>query len=393
MKNPKYATLLKIIDGIRAEAPSQEDFRRFRTKKPDDIAFSRGQAFIQLLLLIRFGLETFEERHQNICDGQGDGGLDAYFFSEQEKTVFLVQSKFRNTESGFTDNSIPASDLHSKDPNRFPLTLTELTWRDTRWEEQDWKDEDFPKFAFTCGYLSHMAADRIIHPMVNEIAGPYYRKGESRSIHRECEIYQDVALFHTLYPSEDFMKRKFNCWADISPHSHVNTKDWFRYIIQRAFAECHSVYPREQGIENWVDGLLFTLRIMKLFLSPYRKAYKEYKKKGPEGEKFKKYFSRYMDLFFNAVELTSIYWKALFELYEPTDNVLEISNSMRNRFLNIVRSADLSSPLEKNILQKAKEALLSTDDSRLKRLTASASNFVDRKKVLEIKEEDVGKLG
>lgn len=111
MKNPKYATLLKIIDGIREEAPNQENFRRFRTKKPDDIAFSRGQAFIHLLLLIRFGLETFEERHQHICDGQGDGGLDAYFISEQEKTVFLVQSKFRNTESGFTDDSISASDL------------------------------------------------------------------------------------------------------------------------------------------------------------------------------------------------------------------------------------------------------------------------------------------
>jgi hypothetical protein len=35
----------------------------------------------------------------------------AYFISEQEKTVFLVQSKFRNTESGFTDDSISASDL------------------------------------------------------------------------------------------------------------------------------------------------------------------------------------------------------------------------------------------------------------------------------------------
>ncbi|HUL36307.1 MAG TPA: zinc dependent phospholipase C family protein [Thermodesulfobacteriota bacterium] len=283
--------------------------------------------------------------------------------------------------------------LHSKDPNRFPLTLTELTWRDTRWEEQEWKDEDFPKFAFTCGYLSHVAADQIIHPMVNEIAGPYYRKGKSRSLHRECEIYQDVALFYSLYDSEDFIKRKFNRWADINPHSHVNTEDWFRYFIQRAFAECHSVYPGEQNIENWVDGLLFTLRIMKWPFSPYRKAYQEYKESGLDGEKFKKYFSGYMDLFFNAVELTSIYWKALFELYEPTDNVLEISDPMRKRFLNIVQNADLSSPLEKDILQKAKDALLSTDDSRLKRLVASAINPLDQKKVKEIKQEDVSRFG
>ena len=283
--------------------------------------------------------------------------------------------------------------LHSKDPNKFPLTLTELIWRDTRWDEQEWKGEDFPKFAFTCGYLSHVAADQIIHPMVNDIAGPYYRKGESRSIHRECEIYQDVALFHTLYASEDFMKKKFNRWADINPHSHVNTEDWFRYFIQRAFAERHSIYPEEDDVENWVDGLLFTLRIMKWPFSPYGKANQEYKKSGLNAEKFKKYFSNYMDLFFNAVELTSIYWKALFELYEPTDSVLEISDPMRRRFLNIVRDADLSSPLEKDILQKAKDALLSTDDSRLKKLVASAANPLDQKKVMEIKQEDVGKFG
>ena len=111
MGDPKYATLLKIIDGIRAEAPNQENFRRFHSRKRDDVAFSRGQAFMHLLLLIRFGLEGFEDRYQHICDGQGDGGLDAYFISEQEKTVFLVQSKFRNTESGFTDDSISALDL------------------------------------------------------------------------------------------------------------------------------------------------------------------------------------------------------------------------------------------------------------------------------------------
>ncbi len=93
------------------------------------------------------------------------------------------------------------------------------------------------------------------------------------------------------------------------------------------------------------------------------------------------------------MELTSIYWKALFGLYEPTDNVLEISDPMRRRFLNIVRDADLSSPLEKDILQKAIDALLSTDDSRLKTLVASAISPIDRKKVVEIKQEDVGKFG
>ncbi len=320
----------------------------------------------------------------------GSIGPDLSYYGNQLKGLYNLIIKKTDQPLGVDGWSYF---LHSKKPNQFPLTLTELTWRDTRWEEQDWKDEDFPKFAFTCGYLSHMAADQIIHPMVNEIAGPYYRKGKSRSIHRECEIYQDVALFHTLYAKENFLRRKFNRWADAHPGSHVNTENWFRYFIQRAFAECHSVYPSEEAIENWVDGLLFALRIMKCPFSPYRKANNDYIKNGLNGDKFGRYFSGYMDLFFNAVELTSMYWKGLFELYEPSDNVLEISMAMRSRFLNIVRDADLSSPLEKNILQRAKDALLSTGDDRLKKLVVSARSLVDRKSVMQIKQEDIGKFG
>jgi hypothetical protein len=63
------------------------------------------------------------------------------------------------------------------------------------------------------------------------------------------------------------------------------------------------------------------------------------------------------------------------------------------RFLNIVRNADLSSPLEKEIYQKAKDALLSTEDSRLKGLVASTTSPIDREKVMQIKQEDVGKFG
>lgn len=115
--------------------------------------------------------------------------------------------------------------LHSKNPNQFPLTLIELTWKDTRWEEEEWEGFDYNKFAFACGYLSHMAADQIIHPLVNDIAGPYYREGENRKIHRECEIYQDVGLFHSLYPQEDFMEKSFNLWVDLAPQSSHNAPD------------------------------------------------------------------------------------------------------------------------------------------------------------------------
>jgi len=111
MSDPKYNTLIKILDSIRKQAPDSAKFDVFRSKQPDDIQYSRGQAFIHLFLLVKFGLETFVDRLQFICDGEQDGGLDAYYISETQKTVYLIQSKFKNSDVGFVTESISVSDL------------------------------------------------------------------------------------------------------------------------------------------------------------------------------------------------------------------------------------------------------------------------------------------
>ncbi|NWG03034.1 MAG: zinc dependent phospholipase C family protein [Syntrophaceae bacterium] len=281
--------------------------------------------------------------------------------------------------------------LHSRDPNQFPLTLIELTWKDTRWEEQEWEGNDFDKFAFVCGFLSHMAADQIIHRLVNDIAGPYYRKGENRKIHRECEIYQDVGLFHSLYPKEDFVKKSFHLWVDLDPQSSLNAPKWFRYFIQRGFVESHGVYPKEEEIEDWVDGLLLILRGIK-WIGPYKTAYEELKEQEFSSEKFIRYFKDYMNFFFQAVELTSIYWRAVFELYDPPGHVLQISDPMRKRFKRVVQNSDLSSPLQKNILKDAKEALQTDVPRKFNALLSKRKLAIRREKILSIHSEDVGKF-
>lgn len=111
MSEPKFIMLLKILDEIKKDAPKTKDFKRFYSGKIEDLNYSRGQAFIHLFLLIKFGLETFEARQRFICDGKFDGGLDAYFISEREKTVYLIQSKFHTTDSSFKAEKIPVSDL------------------------------------------------------------------------------------------------------------------------------------------------------------------------------------------------------------------------------------------------------------------------------------------
>lgn len=111
MSDPKYNTLIKILDSIRKQAPDSAAFTAFRSTQLGDILRTRGQAFIHLFLLAKFGLETFGDRLRFICDGEQDGGLDAYYISEAQKTVYLIQSKFRNSSARFATASISVSDL------------------------------------------------------------------------------------------------------------------------------------------------------------------------------------------------------------------------------------------------------------------------------------------
>ena len=111
MNDAKFSTLIAILDSLRKEAPNSPEFARFHSKKTEDITFSRGQSFIHLFLLVKFGLETFGKRNEHICDGPNDGGLDGWYISESHKTVYLIQSKFRHSSKDFATTSIPATDL------------------------------------------------------------------------------------------------------------------------------------------------------------------------------------------------------------------------------------------------------------------------------------------
>ena len=228
------------------------------------------------------------------------------------------------------------------------------------------------RLAFIAGHLSHMAADHIIHPLVNSIAGPYYMSGDSRTEHRTCEVYQDIFLYNDVYRFEDkrgsggakvpkaydFFRQKFNQWADIKTDAWFqNTEDWFRFFIQRGFAETYSQFMNEGLIEDCVDNLLVVLRGMTAF-GPYKDAEKEYNalvNDGVAGPNYKKYIEtpKYLWAYREAVELSAIYILALYEAYAQLKAGGDFTAAHQKRFLSIVSGADLSCPLEKNILQKA----------------------------------------
>lgn len=257
--------------------------------------------------------------------------------------------------------------LHSSKPNEFVLNLIEIMFRDVerKGKKADFKTKDNRKLAYIAGHLSHIAADQMIHPLVNELAKPgtYYMSGKNRERHREAEVFQDYFLYQEVYSSEDkstptyrFFEQDFQNWPDCVRGSD-NTEDWFRYFLQRGFIETYGIGPDEDTIEDSVDGLLASLWFAK-FKGPYKEADKEYRKKGANGPRFQKYVGKpkYMKKYSEAVELTEIYLNALYKVYRWLTDGKDFAKKSE-WFLKVVSDADLSCPLREDILGDARAEL------------------------------------
>jgi len=295
----------------------------------------------------------------------GSLGPDLYYYNRLASSVKdMLQEGFVQAK-GVTPWSYH---LHSSRPNEFPLNLVEIIFSDVI--KEDGKvilyDDDMRKLAYIAGHLTHIAADQIIHPVVNTIAGPYYREGLNRKKHRECEVFQDYFLYEEVYrleeksgPKYDFFKQDFHDWVDcITGLTTRNTEDWFRYFLQRGFVKTYSSLPSEQDIENSVDNLLLILRASRQF-GPYKKADKEYRKDKQNSRMYLEYIKNvdYIKYYRLAIELAVIYLIALYEVYFILQQSRDFTDRHKKRFLSIVSDADLSCPLKQKIFEKASAAL------------------------------------
>jgi hypothetical protein len=111
MSDPRYPIIVNILDEIRKAAPELPEFSYFRSKKKEDIEASRSQAYIHLLLQVRFGIEDFRKRDEFICDGIYDGGVDAIYIDKEDRIIYFVQSKFRHTPENFISTKLGVGDL------------------------------------------------------------------------------------------------------------------------------------------------------------------------------------------------------------------------------------------------------------------------------------------
>jgi hypothetical protein len=295
----------------------------------------------------------------------GSLGPDLYYYDRLSSSIKDMLKEGFVQAQGVTPWSYH---LHSHRPNEFPLKLVEIIFSDVIREngQVNLYDDDMRKLAYIAGHLTHIAADQIIHPVVNSVAGPYYREGRNRKKHRECEVFQDYFLYEEVYRLEEktgekynFFKQDFRSWTDcVRGITTRNTEEWFRYFLQRGFVETYSSCPSEQGIENSVDNLLLTLRACQQ-LGPYKKADKEYRKDKENSKMYREYIKDvdYIKYYRLAVELAVIYLIALYEVYFALKQGKDFTDRHEKRFLSIVSDADLSCPLKQKIFEKACAAL------------------------------------
>src|ERR1039458_5399850 len=114
----KYKILVQVLDRLRTETPTT--FRSYHPESADidGVNAARSKAFIHLFLKVRFGLLTFAEREVYVTEGTNDGGIDAYYIDAQTRTIFFVQSKFRQTEHNFEAKAIELEELLRMDIDR-----------------------------------------------------------------------------------------------------------------------------------------------------------------------------------------------------------------------------------------------------------------------------------
>jgi hypothetical protein len=251
--------------------------------------------------------------------------------------------------------------LHSKDPNVFPLKMIEIAWKENDFKIHGWDDVSKRQWAFIIGFLTHIAADQSIHPFINSIAGQIYRSKESRVQHGECEAYQDVVLY-TIKKGKRIKHEKLKNWIDVSIRSK-RTDPFFSVFIQKAFIEAHCVCPSDKEIKNWFRGLSTVFIIFGLY-GRYIDAERDFRSKNESSEKYKKFWLKndqsgdksYMDYYHNAVELAVIYAKTANQLYNMKHE--NFDDPQRRMFLEIVKNADLTNPLDTDILEDARKAYL-----------------------------------
>lgn len=119
----KHDVLRNILNSICQEAPAE--LKIYHPEKNDEsgIIKAESKAYIHLFLKAKFGLVDFNDREKYITEGKGDGGLDAYYIDEYNKTIYYIQSKYGATDKNYKEKEIALRDLIKVEVDRIEKGL------------------------------------------------------------------------------------------------------------------------------------------------------------------------------------------------------------------------------------------------------------------------------
>lgn len=173
----KYSDLIKIVDSLRHEAPA--NYKRYHPEvdEIEKIENARSRAFIHLYLKVTFGLTDFNERENYITDDGYDGGIDAYFIDQENKKLYFIQAKFRNSDINFENKEITFEELLAMDIKRIVEGEEEgedgikYNGKIQNFVKHLQSISDLPKYKFEVILLANVKES--LQPKLNKLTGGY----------------------------------------------------------------------------------------------------------------------------------------------------------------------------------------------------------------------------
>ncbi len=205
----KHNLLKKTLDDIATSAP--EELQIYHPDEDNENAqihkYSRAQ--IHLFLRVRFGILDFSVVENQITDGTGDGGLDAYHIDENEKVVYLIQSKYKTTPEGYLNSNVDWREFFNMELDRImqgeagSISGNEYNGKIKAFQGQIKNIPDIGRWKYRLIYLGNVPSAIAKEKLLN-ISGGVCR--DTEVLHGN-DFYNQVLipyLKHSFYNKENF---------------------------------------------------------------------------------------------------------------------------------------------------------------------------------------------
>ncbi len=110
------------------------------------------------------------------------------------------------------------------------------------------------QLAWLLGFIGHIVADATIHPIVENIVGPYTEK-ETHNDHRECEMIQDVMIFKEVMNLELNAAEYTDLLKACIKHPSLDKVKYFWSIHAETSYPTMGKFPADKIIESYTTEL------------------------------------------------------------------------------------------------------------------------------------------